>query len=86
MNPITVPADIELSLGEAVYVQNVGTEPLFVKRGSGASSTDFHYPLAGGLANDDGLGSAVVIDSVVDKFVGPVSFAGTDPRYVAWKR
>ncbi|MDP1581506.1 MAG: hypothetical protein Q8M02_14635 [Candidatus Didemnitutus sp.] len=79
---ITATADIALVAGDSLFVQQCGINPLFVRRGTGASSSDFNYVLAGGGANDDGTGGALIIDD----FVGTVSFAGTSVRYKAWKR
>lgn len=79
--PITSAADITLTAGQRLFIQNLDTDPLFVKRGTGASSSSFNYVLAGGAAADDGTGGSLVIDD----FIGTVSFAGTTVRYNAWK-
>lgn len=78
---ITVAADIVLAAGDRLFVQNLGINPLFVKRGAGATAADFNYVLQGAGANDDGTGGAVPISD----FIGTVSFAGTAVRYNAWK-
>lgn len=78
---ITTPADITLAAGEKLRIKNLDTDALFVKRGTGATSSSFNYVLRGGTAPDDGQGGEVVIDD----YVGVVSFAGTTPRYSAWK-
>lgn len=62
-------------------IQNLGTNPLFVLLGSGASTTVFHYVLKGGTANDDGLGGSLVFNDVT-VYNGIVTVAGTSPRYV----
>ena len=80
--PITSPAPIALALYDALYIQNLGTNPLFVKRGLGATTGSFSYIVAGGTSTDDGLGGSLVIDD----FIGSVSFTGSAPRYNAWKR
>jgi hypothetical protein len=80
--PITVAADVVLASGDQLFIQNLGTNPLFVKRGTGASSSSFNYVLAAAVAADDGTGGSLVIDD----FIGSVSFAGTSVRYNAWKR
>jgi hypothetical protein len=59
-------------------IQNLGTNPLFVRLGASASSTVFHVLLKGGSANDDGLGG-IVEDDI---YSGIVSVAGTSPRFV----
>ena len=79
--PITVAADITLVAGDVLTIQNLGTNPLFVRRGTGATSSIFNYTLQGAGAADDGTGGALVVDD----FVGVVSFAGTSVRYNAWK-
>lgn len=61
-------------------VQNLGTNPLFLKLGTGASSTSFNVILKAGTAADDGLGGAYESQTVV--FTGIVSVAGTTPRFV----
>lgn len=78
---VTEASNVVLGDGDVLSVQNLGTNPLFVKRGSGASSSSLNYVLAGGTVNDDGKGGVLVIDD----FVGTVSITGTSPRYLAWK-
>lgn len=60
-------------------IQNLGTNPLFVRLGAGASTTVFHVVLKGGSGNDDGLGASISSDNVV--YTGIISVAGTSPRY-----
>lgn len=62
-------------------IQNLGTNPLFVRLGAGASSSVFHYVLKGGSGADDGLG-ALISQNEGTVFTGTVSIAGTSPRYV----
>lgn len=62
-------------------IQNVGTNPLFVRLGTGATSAVYHYILKGGSADNDGLG-ALVSQSTGVVFTGFVSIAGTSPKYV----
>jgi hypothetical protein len=62
-------------------IQNVGTNPLFVRLGAGASSTVYHYVLKGGTGDSDGLG-ALVAQTTGTVFTGTVSVAGTSPKYV----
>lgn len=62
-------------------IQNLGTNVLFVRCGTGASTSVFHYCVKGGAGNDDGTGGSVSqTDGVV--FTGEISIAGTSPRYV----
>jgi hypothetical protein len=79
--PITSAADITLAAGDKLFIQNLDTDALFVRRATGATSSLFNYVLQGGGAADDGTGGALVVDD----FVGVVSFAGTTVRYNAWK-
>jgi hypothetical protein len=58
-------------------ITNLGTNPLFVRLGTGASATEFHFCLKGAAAADDGSGG-VVVD---DMWTGVVSCAGTSPRF-----
>jgi hypothetical protein len=63
-------------------IQNLGTNPLFVRLGSGASTTVFNFILKGGTGNDDGLGGYYEkLDGTI--FTGIITIAGTNPRYVA---
>jgi hypothetical protein len=61
-------------------IQNLGTNPLFVLLGSGASTTVFHAVLKGGTGNDDGNGGSMAqMGGIV--FTGIITIAGTSPRY-----
>lgn len=63
-------------------IQNLGTNPLFVRFGSGASTTVFNLILKGGTGNDDGLGGSYEkADGTM--YTGIITVAGTSPRYVA---
>lgn len=62
-------------------IQNCGTNILYVRLGTAASTTLFHFALSKCTANDDGLGaSAVQLDGVV--YTGVISVAGVAKRYV----
>lgn len=62
-------------------IQNVGTNPLFVRLGGTASATVYHVVLKGGTADNDGLGASFSqMDGVI--FTGAVTIAGTSPKYV----
>lgn len=79
---LTAAGDVAtLAKGEKAYIQNLGTNPLFVRRATGASAAAFHCVLKAGSAADDGTGGAISIED----HVGVVSVAGTAPRYIAWK-
>ena len=64
-----------------VVIQNLGTNPLFVKFGDSASNTDFDLVLKAGVANDDGLGGTVSFDTL--SYTGVISVAGTTVRCTA---
>lgn len=61
-------------------VQNLGTNTLFVRLASGASTTVFHVVLSAGSGNDDGLGGILTqTDGAI--YQGIITIAGTTPRY-----
>ena len=62
-------------------IQNLGTNPLFVRIGASASTSLFHVVLKGGTGNDDGLGASFS-QTEGTVFTGEISIAGTSPRYV----
>jgi len=74
------------SEGRANYfIQNLGTNALFVKEGASASVTDFTFVLAAGTVNDNGTGGSK--SSEVDGcWTGIISIAGTSPRYTITQR
>lgn len=59
-------------------IQNLGTNPLFVKRGAGATTSSFDFVLKACTAQDDGSGGFYTDDL----YKGVVSVAGTSPRCV----
>lgn len=61
-------------------IQNLGTNPLFILEGDGASITVFHHVLKGGTGNDDGLGGSVS-ETQGAVYQGIITIAGTSPRY-----
>lgn len=62
-------------------IQNLGTNPLFVRLGAGASATVFHEVLKGSTGADDGTGGVFrMTEGTV--YYGDVSVAGTSPRFV----
>ena len=66
-------------------IQNLGQNPLFVKEGASASTSDFSYVLAAGSGNDDGTGGSY--DHGSDQvYTGIITVAGTSPRFVAAQR
>lgn len=64
----------------AWQIQNLGTNPLFVLLGTGASTTVFHVVLKAAAGNDDGSGGTTGQSSGTI-FTGIISVAGTLPRY-----
>lgn len=53
-------------------IQNVGQVPVFIRLGTGASTSEFHYVIKGGTADSDGLGGTVSqMEGVV--FAGVIS-------------
>lgn len=65
----------------AFSIQNVGTNPIFVRLGTGASSTVFHAVLKGGTADSDGTGGSFSMQNGL-VYSGVVSIAGTTPKVV----
>lgn len=66
-------------------IQNLGTNALYVKLGNDASTGatgGFHIVLKAGTGNDDGNGGSVSQEAGVI-YTGPISIAGTSPRYSA---
>ncbi len=61
-------------------IQNLGTNPLFVLRGSGASTTIFHTVLKAGSGTDDGTGG-IISEEAGTVYNGIITVAGTSPRY-----
>lgn len=65
----------------AFMIQNLGTNPLFVKLGTAATTSVFHIILKAGTSNDDGLGGTFAMESGT-VYTGAISVAGTSPRCV----
>jgi hypothetical protein len=63
------------------FIQNCGTNALYVCMGGTASTTVFHAVLKGGTGNDDGSGGSIGQEQGVI-FTGPITVAGTNPRFV----
>lgn len=61
-------------------IQNLGTNPLFVLLGTGASTTVFHTVLKGSSVADDGTGG-ILGQEVGAIYCGVITIAGTSPRY-----
>jgi len=54
---------------KSILVANQGTSKLYVKLGTAATSSSWHFVLPPGGSDDDGTGGTVSIDG----YVGPVS-------------
>lgn len=65
-------------------IQNVGTNPLFVLMGAGASTSVYHKVLKGGTGNDDGLGGSLDFNGPT-VYSGIITVAGTSPRFVVYE-
>lgn len=65
-------------------IQNVGSNPVFVLFGSGASSTVFHRVLKGGTGDSDGLGASLDYEGP-SVYNGIITFAGTTPKVVVYE-
>lgn len=63
-------------------IQNLGTNPLYVKLGAGATNSDFTIVLRAGVTNDDGTGGSLSMEAGT-VYTGIITVAGTSPRYVA---
>ena len=61
-------------------IQNLETNPLFVRLGASASATVFHFVLKGGSGDDDGQGGSVGQSSGA-VYTGIITVAGTTPRF-----
>lgn len=61
-----------------LIIQNLGKDPLFVKLGENASTSDFDFILKAGSATDDGLGGIMSYD--VLSYTGAISVDGTTVR------
>lgn len=64
---------------QTVFVQNLGTSPLFIRKGTGASATVFHVCIGGGTADDDGTGGTAFIND----WIGVISVYSSAPRFVS---
>jgi len=63
------------------FIQNVGTNPLFIRLGGTASSTVFHFVIKGGTGDSDGLGGSVG-EKQGAVYQGIITVAGTTPKFV----
>ncbi len=70
-----------LGVKEAGFVQNLGTNPLFLCKGTGCGPDRFSMILKAGVSLNDGVGGTVSIND----YIGIVSASGTSPSYIAYK-
>jgi len=61
-------------------IQNLGTNPLYVRLGAGATTSLFHVVLQASVVQDDGTGGSLAQEAGV-VYYGIVTIAGTNPRY-----
>lgn len=83
-SPITADGDVfTLAAGEKGFIQNLDDAAVYVRYGTGASSSLFQFVLKAGTAANDGNGGSVVIDD----WIGVVSIAAAagSPRVIAYK-
>lgn len=62
-------------------IQNVGTTAAWVRFGSGASATVYHFALKGGSADNDGNGGSITFTSGT-VFDGQITFFGASTAKV----
>ena len=76
----TTPALVANVMRAGWSIQNQGTNVLYVRLGTAASTSLFHFTLKAGAANDDGTGGSISqTEGVI--YVGIISIAGTSPRF-----
>lgn len=75
-----VPSVFSGSSQSTFFIQNLGTNPLYVKWGASASVTDFNVVLAAGGVASDGTGGT----HSQNYYFGTISVAGTSPNYIAY--
>ena len=61
------------------FIQNQGTNPLFICFGSGASTSQYHMILKASTGAVDGSGGTFSSDAVA--YTGILTVAGTSPSY-----
>lgn len=62
------------------FIQNLGTNVMYVCLGSGASSSVFHFALKAGTTIDDGTGASTS-QTAGAVYTGLISASGTGLRY-----
>jgi hypothetical protein len=66
------------------FIQNVGTVPIFIKFGTGASSTSFNSIIHGGTSDSDGTGGSASSDNPI-AYTGDISVYSTNLKIVAYE-
>lgn len=66
------------------FIQNVGTAPVFIKFGTGASSTSFNSIIHGGASDSDGTGGSAKSDNPIS-YTGDISVYSTGLKIVAYE-
>ena len=66
------------------FMQNVGTAPVFIKFGAGASTTSFNSIIHGGSSDSDGTGGSASSDNPIS-YTGDISVYSTDLKIVAYE-
>jgi len=66
------------------FIQNVGTVPIFVKFGAGASATSFNAIIHGGTSDSDGTGGTASSDNPIS-YTGDISVYSTNLKVVAYE-
>jgi hypothetical protein len=64
-----------------IILQNLGTNTLYVKFGTGATTSDFDFILKASTVQDDGTGGIFTEKTL--SYQGILSVAGTSPRCIA---
>ena len=68
----------------AWHIQNLSTNPLFVRFGAGASTSVFHIILKGSTGANDGSGGFYEQNGGTT-YTGIVTIDGTSPSYTVWE-
>lgn len=64
------------------YIQNLGTNPLYILHGIGATTSVFTTVLSASTVAQDGTGGSASQETGV-VYTGPITVAGTSPSYTA---
>ena len=65
-------------------IQNVGTTPIYVLLGAGASPTKYHKVIKGGAFDSDGFGGSLDYDGPTI-YNGVITVDGPAPKYVVYE-